>query len=165
MYGEFLMNLFRTLTYRSARFILVMAMFTLGVTVFAPSGESYACIPCACPVDNPPINCYGPYSVYTVTRSDNTCAIVVFALDENSNGIRVISQSARRLALVPANPPQNVLLAKNDTYKIYLYKLTSGEYQVNVGPDRESKVFQIRWTGCPANITGRNEATWVATNP
>jgi len=89
----------------------------------------------------------------------------VFALDENSNGIRVISQSARRLALVPANPPQNVLLAKNDTYQIYLYKLTSGEYQVNVGPDREAKVFQIRWTGCPADITGRNETTWIATAP
>ena len=159
------MSILRTLTYRSARFIVVMALLALSITVFAPNGESFACIPCACPVDNPPINCYGPYSVYTITRNDGTCAIVVFALDENSNGIRVISQSARRLALVPANPPQNVLLAKNDTYQIYLYKLTSGEYQVNVGPDREAKVFQIRWTGCPADITGRNETTWIATAP
>ncbi|PJF28182.1 MAG: hypothetical protein CUN52_13500 [Phototrophicales bacterium] len=158
------MRVLKTLTYRSARFIVLMAMLTMAFTVITPNGESHACLPCACPVANPPINCYGPYSVYTVTRSDGTCAIVVFALDENSNGIRVISQSARRLALVPAFPPENVLLAKNDTYKIYLYKLTSGEYQVNVGPDREAKVFQVRWTGCPANISGRNETTWVATN-
>ncbi len=158
------MRTLKSLTYRSARFIVLMAMLTMAFTITAPNGESYACLPCACPVANPPINCYGPYSVYTVTRNDGTCAIVVFALDENSNGIRVISQSARRLALVPAFPPQNVLLAKNDTYKIYLYKLTSGEYQVNVGPDREAKVFQVRWTGCPANISGRNETTWVATN-
>ncbi|MDZ4669662.1 MAG: hypothetical protein SH821_02230 [Phototrophicales bacterium] len=158
------MRMFTTLTFRSTRFILVMAMVSLAFTVFTPNGESHACLPCACPV-NPPINCYGNYSVYTITRGDGTCAIVVFALDASSNGIRVISQSARRLALVPANPPQNVLLAKNDTYQIYLYKLTSGEYQVNVGPDRESKVFQVRWTGCPANITGRNETTWIATAP
>lgn len=159
------MSMLKTLTYRSARFIVVMALLALSITVFAPNGESYACLPCACPVDNPPINCYGNFSIYTVTRDDGTCAIVIFALDANSNGIRVISQSARRLALVPANPPQNVLLAKSDTYQIYLYKLTSGEYQVNVGPDRESKVFQVRWTGCPADITGRNETTWIATNP
>lgn len=159
------MRFLKTLTSRNIRFILAMALATIAFALFSPSNETNACLPCVCPGPNPTINCYGPMAVYTVTRDNGTCAIVIFAVDENGNGTRVISQSAQRLSLVPDRPPFNVLLAKNDIHKIYLYKLTSGEYQVNAGPDREAKVFQIRWRGCPAEIQGRHETTWIATAP
>jgi hypothetical protein len=48
-------------------------------------------------------------------------------------------------------------------YEISLYKLTSGEYQVNVGPDSEGKVFVLNFTGCPAENVYEN--TFIADAP
>lgn len=33
-----------------------------------------------------------------------------------------------------------------------MYKLTSGEYQVNAGPDKENKVYVVIMKGCPAEV-------------
>ena len=56
--------------------------------------------------------------------------------------------TAATLAKLPDNPETNTLI--KSYYEFSLYKLTTGEYQLNVGPDFEKKVHVIIWTGCPA---------------
>ncbi len=43
---------------------------------------------------------------------------------------------------------------------ISLYKLSTGEFQINVGPDQENKVYTINFTGCPAEDV--TEGTFIA---
>jgi hypothetical protein len=53
-----------------------------------------------------------------------------------------------------AAPLNNLLLESSDDGYVQLYRLSSGEYQVNVGPNAESKVHTCIWTGVtdPENV-------------
>ena len=51
-------------------------------------------------------------------------------------------------ASLPATPTDsNVLIAQNGN--VGFYRLTTGEYQVNAGPDAEGKTYVVIWNGCP----------------
>jgi hypothetical protein len=73
--------------------------------------------------------------------------IQVYAVDSNGSGLLVISVTDSELASYPDNPDSNTRIANSDDGKITLYKLTSGEYQVNAGPDAEGKVISVIFTG------------------
>lgn len=113
-----------------------------------PQQVTYACLPCSCP-KNTSINCYGDYALYTKTQKNGTCDIEVLGINPKTGKPRkAIYVSAANLAKLPENPETNTLITSY--YEFSLYKLTTGEYQLNVGPDFEKKVHVIIWTGCPA---------------
>ena len=47
-------------------------------------------------------------------------------------------------------PEENLLIAQSEDGTVALYKLTTGEYQVNAGPDADGYVYVLIWTGIPA---------------
>lgn len=130
----------------SATAVLVSTI-TLLLTAL-PQQVTYACLPCACPT-NTSINCYGDYALYTKTQKNGTCDIEVVGINPKTGKPRkALYVKASVLAKLPDNPEENTLI--DSYYEFALYKLTSGEYQLNVGPDFEAKVHVIIWTGCPA---------------
>lgn len=133
-----------------------MFMLPLGVLAAAmiylfslPSGEALACQPCACPVGTT-VNCYGGYALFTPTNRAGDCRIDIYRLTDNRRGRRLISVSQATLDELPEFPETNTFIAGTREGDIQLYKLTTGEYQINQGPDEEGKVHVIIWRGCPA---------------
>jgi hypothetical protein len=124
----------------------------LGLAVFSalPSGSAYACLPCNCPEDKR-INCQGSegYGVYTRVARDGSCSISVYLIDGAGRGLRAIRLTASEIEDLPTQPEENTLI-ENYRDLVQFYVLTTGEYQVNYGPDKERKVFTVIWTGCPA---------------
>ncbi|MBL8120374.1 MAG: hypothetical protein JNJ78_22780 [Anaerolineae bacterium] len=120
---------------------------TLALTAL-PQQVTYACLPCACPT-NTSINCYGDYALYTKVQRNGTCNIEVLGINPKTGKPRqALYVTAATLAKLSELPETNTLI--KSYYEFALYKLTTGEYQLNVGPDFENKVHVIIWTGCPA---------------
>jgi hypothetical protein len=57
--------------------------------------------------------------------------------------------TAETLATYPARPAENTLIKK--VGNVSLFKLTTGEYQMSVGPDLEGKTQVFIWRGCNRN--------------
>lgn len=114
-----------------------------------PSGEALACQPCACPVGTT-VNCYGGFALFTPVNRDGECRIDIYRLTDNRRGRRLISVPQTQLEELPEFPEANTLIAATRDGDIVLYKLTTGEYQINQGPNDEGKVHVIIWSGCPA---------------
>lgn len=133
------------------------AVLTLILTAL-PQQVTYACLPCACP-QNTSINCYGDYALYTHEMKNGTCDIEVLGINPKTGKPRpALYVRASALAKLPEFPETNTLI--KTYYEFSLFKLTSGEYQLNVGPDFENKVHVIIWTGCPAQ--GPYESSYIA---
>lgn len=143
---------------------LLFAAFTLAVLfglgaviglrgVPATVNEAAACNPCDCENDRR-INCQGVefYAVYVRTYNDPTitCALEMYRIDPQGVGLGrpVMRVSNVTLDRFPAGPT-NQLIRQNQSLAIY--RLTSGELQINAGPDAQGKVFTIRFEGCTAN--------------
>ncbi len=145
------------------RFSLLIPLLG-GVVAFAlsamPTETAFACLPCNC-TDHRSVNCFGPYALYTPTENDETCSIDIWSVEADGQGKRAIKLKAADLAKLPdVEDIENYVTvesAKNDF--ITLYKLDSGQFQINVGPDREGKVYVINFTGCPASDV--TESTFV----
>ncbi len=91
--------------------------------------------------------------------NNGTCDIEVVGINPKTGKPRkALYVKASTLAKLPDNPEENTLI--DSYYEFALYKLTSGEYQLNVGPDFEAKVHVIIWTGCPAENPYENRF-WV----
>ena len=125
-----------------------------------PSSTAFACLPCNC-TDHRSVNCFGPYALYTPTEKDQTCSIDVWGIEADGQGKRAFKLTTDDLADLPASEEIDNYITiehtKNDF--ITLYKLNSGQYQINVGPDKEGKVYVIDFTGCPADDV--TESTFV----
>ncbi|MCK6577709.1 MAG: hypothetical protein L6Q98_06355 [Anaerolineae bacterium] len=128
-----------------AAILPVIAVVLLLVFSAIPTQTAQACLPCNC-TDIRSLNCFGPYHLYTPTSGDD-CSIDLW-LFEGDKGSRYIRMTSAQLARYAEFPTENLLLRERGV--IALYKLTTGEYQVNVGPDAEHKVYVINFTGCPA---------------
>ena len=154
--------MFRKLTRSPLKFAplvlpLAALLFTLA-SALIPSDKVQACLPCKCK-QNSAINCYGGFHVNTIVNArTGDCAIEVLGIDGNGRGYKAIYATAKELAKVPETVEENTLIEQY--YEYALYKLTSGEYQVNVGPLAENKVYVVTWTGCPA--TDVKESNYVA---
>ncbi|MDZ4769622.1 MAG: hypothetical protein SGJ24_10865 [Chloroflexota bacterium] len=123
----------------------IIATIVLMAFSAAPTFTAQACLPCNC-TDIRSHNCFGPYHLYTPTRGES-CEIDLW-LFEGDRGRRYVRVTNSELAKLPANPEQNMLVKERGV--IALYKLTTGEYQVNVGPDAEGKIYVVNFDGCPA---------------
>ena len=73
--------------------------------------------------------------------------IEVYDVGDSGTGFLVISVTDEALAGYPEKPGENTLISSSADGKTALYKLTTGEYQVNTGPDGEGKVTNIIFTG------------------
>jgi len=130
----------------SISIMLVSALTLLWTAI--PQAVAYACRPCVCPT-NTSVNCQGDYALYTKVQKNGTCDIEVLGIDSKTGKPRkALYVTAKTLAKLPDNPEKNTLISTY--YEFSLYKLTTGEYQLNVGPDIEKKVKVIIWRGCPA---------------
>jgi hypothetical protein len=61
-----------------------------------------------------------------------------------------VTITPEQLAELPANPDENMLLGGSGDGFTTVWLLTTGEYQVNIGPDRDGNVYVIVFTGVPA---------------
>lgn len=132
---------------RAALILPILGTIFLLAVSAVPTFTANACLPCSC-TDIRSLNCFGPYHLYTPTSSNGERCAIDLWLVEGGKGRRYIRVFNDELAEYPEFPEQNTLIEERGV--IALYKLTSGEYQVNVGPDADNKVYVINFTGCPA---------------
>jgi len=156
--------MFRKVLHLMLPFIPIVPIFAgivIAATVVLPTQKAQACLPCTCS-QNSAINCYGGFHVNTIVNpKTGDCAIEVLGIDGSGRGYKAIYASARQLAKLPEQLEENTLIEQY--YEYALYKLTSGEYQVNVGPLAENKVYVVIFRGCPA--TDVQETTYTADIP
>ena len=144
---------------RIAALVAMMGGLVVMALTLIPSGTAFACLPCDCP-DNTSVNCFGPYQLYTDDDPEEGCSIDIWIIEEGQ-GKQAIEVTADDIADLPEAEEIDGYVLVDDAYNGYvsLYKLQSGEYQLNVGPDVEGKVHVIAWTGCPAEDP--HESTYV----
>lgn len=153
---------YRKLVYRLLPATLLLgALFGLQQFFRLPLPNSVsnakACVPCECDNDRR-INCLGHefYAVYTQLNEAGRCNVDVFLI-QNGKGkgaFRVTTLERSKLPETPREP-----LVVDSYYEVTMYKLPTGEFQVNAGPDSQGKMYTVTFTGCPAeNIS---EETYI----
>ncbi|MBZ0285633.1 MAG: hypothetical protein K8L97_33185 [Anaerolineae bacterium] len=70
----------------------------------------------------------------------------IYVVEPDGIGKLALTVSARDLALLTKQPDH---IGTSADGKVIVYRLTSGEYQVNYGPDTEGKVFEFTFDGLP----------------
>ncbi|MCA9913306.1 MAG: hypothetical protein KC496_08145 [Anaerolineae bacterium] len=80
----------------------------------------------------------------------------IYAIDDSGEGSLAIRVTPEQIAEWDAmTVSENTLIAQSANGKISLYKLTTGEYQLNVGPDEDGKVQVTIFDGFPpTNVYG-----------
>lgn len=140
----------RRLLMIAAPLVLIIALhFVVSQSIPGAVERAAACNPCDCPQDQR-INCQGVefYAVYTRVTTSGACFMEAWRMNPGGQPFRVWRVSSRTLARVPEFPETNTLIRREQG--VALYRLTSGEYQVNAGPDGEGKIYVARFTNCPA---------------
>lgn len=144
--------------------LTLAVLFGLGAVIglrgAATVQPAVACNPCECENDRR-LNCQGVefFAVYVRTYNDATvtCALEMYRIINQDGGLGrpVMRVSNVTLARFPAGA-SNQLIRQNQG--IALYRLSSGELQVNAGPDAQGKIYTLRFDGCPA--TTRTEVSY-----
>jgi hypothetical protein len=93
------------------------------------------------------LNDYG--AIGALYASDNE-GIQIYGIDKSSSGWLAAQISTSALANLPAKPDENILVAGSEDGRFTLYKLTTGEYQANIGPDSNGKVQVTIFDNVPA---------------
>lgn len=138
--------------------LLLFVLFASVVPTQAGTSSPDVCNPCDCENDNRE-NCQGIefYALYA-RESGSQCTMELYRFNGQGVGYRVMRVRERDVASLPEFPTTNTLVRQNEG--VALYKLTSGEFQINAGPDENSKVYVIvfNWT-CPADVV--REETFI----
>ena len=71
----------------------------------------------------------------------------IYAIDAEGNGSLALAVPYADLPATPDAATGNVGIAQAGN--IALYRLTTGEFQVNAGPDSEGKTYVVIWDACP----------------
>jgi hypothetical protein len=87
-------------------------------------------------------------AIYPVADEDSY-GLEVWIVDDGNTPSFGFFVSAARLDRLPDKPTHNIRIAISKDRRTALYKLTTGEYQVNYGPDAEGKVFVYTFSGLP----------------
>lgn len=143
--------------------MLMLILPILGVVLFSavPTDVALACNPCDCPEDNR-VNCQGidEYAVFTRTTgrgANERCYIDVYLIN-GDRSTRAFRSTAAEIAKVPEFPEVNTEI--ESYFEVALYRLTTGEFQVNYGPSRlDGKIYELIWTGCPFDSVYENSYT------
>jgi hypothetical protein len=70
-----------------------------------------------------------------------------YLIDENSKGSLKLVITPEQLKALPEKPDRNTLIAESEEH-IRVYKLTTGEYQVNYGPNANGDEYAWAWITC-----------------
>lgn len=73
----------------------------------------------------------------------NSDGAFVYRIGEDSKGYLMASITPEDVEGLPERPEENIPLSVSADNRFAIYKLTSGEYQINIGPDDEGKVEVI----------------------
>lgn len=76
--------------------------------------------------------------------------IQVTIISADSQGLQGITLTPEQLSQMPTQVSENTLIGQSWRGYIKVYLLTTGEYQVNIGPDREGKVRVVIFNGVNA---------------
>lgn len=105
-----------------------------------------------------------PYIIYVPTAArateQNEIFIDLWHLDENGVGQPLLYISKDQLLALPDHPTENLLFASTPDSLVNVYKLTTGEYQLNIGPLAEGKVYTTIFDAIPP--TQITNSTWIA---
>jgi hypothetical protein len=71
----------------------------------------------------------------------------LYGIDANDEGELLASWSDDELDALPETPTTSKLLHRNTRFKVAMYKLTSGEFEVTAGPDVSGKMFTCTFDG------------------
>lgn len=85
------------------------------------------------------------YATASIYCDVDNSRVLILGIDATGHGTEVLSVPYADLPATPTG--SNLLIAQNAN--IAFYRLTSGEYQVNAGPDAEGKTYVAIWNGCP----------------
>lgn len=75
--------------------------------------------------------------------------IIIYGVDANSTGYVALVVTAEEIASVSSTPSKNTLITRDGIYAVY--RLTTGELQVNVGPVANGEVFEVVFENNSAN--------------
>ncbi len=90
--------------------------------------------------------CRTPWETAAVyCRADGT--IQIYKVDANSKGSLVLNVTPAQLAKFPLHPDQNMLIA--EAGGVRLYRLTTGEMQINASTATPGVDYVFTWNGCP----------------
>ena len=74
--------------------------------------------------------------------------VAIWDVDTLSRGEFLFLVPYNKIAAVPSNPDANKMIAEHGGFR--LYRLTSGELQLNSPPDWQGKEYVFTWSGCSA---------------
>ncbi len=77
--------------------------------------------------------------------------IIIYGIDSSSRGYVALVVTAAEIAAVSSTPEKNTLILRDGLFAVY--RLTTGELQVNIGPVASGEVFEIVFEN-----TGTNKA-------
>lgn len=89
------------------------------------------------------------------TRSDGSLNII--SLGANGTSTIVLDIAATKLASLPDYPTTNTKIGGTSDNFVQVFKLTTGEYQANIGPDNEGKIFVYVFSVDPEDCISRYE--------
>ena len=72
--------------------------------------------------------------------------IDVYGINQDSTGSLVFTATTEEIDAVGTAPDENTLIEAHGN--IRLYRLTTGEFQINAGPDAEGKEYILIWQDC-----------------
>lgn len=87
------------------------------------------------------------YARAAVYCDDANSRVAIYGVDEEGEGFPAIFVPYADLPATPAEADGHTLIAQYEN--IGFYRLTTGEYQINAGPDGEGKSYVVIWDGCP----------------
>jgi hypothetical protein len=137
----------------------VVALFVAGSSPAqaAPADSPAYCNPCECENDNRE-NCQGIefYAVYA-REVRRVCTYDFYLFNGQGQGVRVMRVNENDIEDLPEFPETNTLI--DEVPGVAMYKLTSGEYQINAGPDPNGKFYYLIFNyECPADVI--EEGNW-----
>ena len=102
--------------------------------------------------------------VFQDDNGSNNPVLAFYRIDEDSTGHLLFFIASSGLTEYPDKPDENIEIFRSDDGKYAFHKLTSGEYQITVGPDNEGKVHVVIFTGIPPeNVRGHTYSIYHLT--
>lgn len=129
---------------------------------FSDAGDACPLVPGVapdgCPAPVPPVGSGGPAIVtdgrMNPRHGDLIAAIYsqndginVYCVNNSSQGYFSFRVDASTVAGFPSHPSANTLVASSVHCAVHFYILTSGEFQINIGPDAGGDVREMIFTG------------------
>ncbi len=78
-------------------------------------------------------------------RDEDDYGVEVWLTDKRTVPVLLLAISAEELSKLPEKTAENLLIAQSEDGLVQVYKLTTGEFQVNYGPDGDGKIFVFRF--------------------